>query len=153
MADPEPPIRIAPAQQPPTATPSRLTAASTATIRTAVVGVHGMGQQLQFDMLETVATALRTAAMRAGDRVSELVAGSVTAGADRLQRLEIAITAGDRRHVVHVYETLPSPRRRCRVSPVLRRQPRRSARLRLARRARCTTSAAACCLEFCATRS
>jgi len=110
MADPEPPIRIAPAQDQSTASPSRLSADTTAPIiRTAVVAVHGMGQQLQFEMLETVAAGLRTAAMRAGDDVSELVAGSATAGAERLQRLEIDISGGDSRHAVHVYECYWAP--------------------------------------------
>src|SRR3954471_1605707 len=102
MPDPEPPIRIA-------AAPSHLTSAPTPTItRTAVLAVHGMGQQLQFDTLETVAAGLRTAAMRAGDTVSELVAGSATAGAERLQRLEMDVTS-DTRHVVHVYECYWAP--------------------------------------------
>src|SRR3954451_415247 len=108
MPDPEPPIRIA-AQERPAAAPSRLTSARTPTItRTAVLAVHGMGQQLQFDTLETVAAGLRTAAMRAGDTVSELVAGSATAGAERLQRLEMDVTS-DTRHVVHVYECYWAP--------------------------------------------
>src|SRR5689334_19089920 len=109
MADPEPPIRIASAQEPPTATPRRTAGPTTPITRTAVLAVHGMGQQLQFDMLETVAAGLRTAAMRAGDEVSELVAGSATAGDERLQRLEIDITAGGERHAVHVYETYWAP--------------------------------------------
>src|SRR3954465_1883959 len=110
MPDPEPPIRIAAAQERPAAAPSPLTSADSATItRTAVLAVHGMGQQLQFDTLETVAAGLRTAAMRAGDGGSELVAGSATAGAERLQRLEIDITDRDTRHVVHVYECYWAP--------------------------------------------
>ena len=110
MPDPEPPIRIAPAQEHPTAAASRLTAAhSPAITRTAVLAVHGMGQQLQFDTLETVAAGVRTAARRAGDTVSDLVAGSATAGAERLQRLEVDVTSGGTRHVVHVYECYWAP--------------------------------------------
>src|SRR4051812_17782823 len=110
MPDPQPPLRIAAAQERPAAAPSRLTSARTPTItRTAVLAVHGMGQQLQFDTLETVAAGLRTAAMRAGDTVSELVAGSATAGAERLQRLELDVTSGGMRHVVHVYECYWAP--------------------------------------------
>jgi hypothetical protein len=110
MPDPEPPIRIADTHEQPTTTPSRPTAAPHPTItRTAVLAVHGMGQQLQFDALETVAAGLRTAAMRAGDRVSALVAGSATAGPERLQRLEMDVASGDTRHVVHVYECYWAP--------------------------------------------
>src|SRR3954451_20955497 len=103
MPDPEPPIRIA-AQERPAAAPSRLTSARTPTItRTAVLAVHGMGQQLQFDTLETVAAGLRPAAMRAGDTVSELVAGSATAGAERLQRVQAGGNNGGLRGAGYAY--------------------------------------------------
>ncbi len=74
-----------------------------------MLAVHGMGQQLQFDSLETVAAGVRTAALRAGDAVSDLVAGSATAGVERLQRLEMEVASGDARHVVHVYECYWAP--------------------------------------------
>ena len=110
MPDPEPPVRIAAAQEHSTDAPSRLTDASRPPItRTAVLAVHGMGQQLQFDSLETVAAGVRTAALRAGDAVSDLVAGSATAGVERLQRLEMEVASGDARHVVHVYECYWAP--------------------------------------------
>ncbi|MBI1845608.1 MAG: hypothetical protein HYR86_01385 [Candidatus Rokubacteria bacterium] len=76
----------------------------------AVLVIHGMGEQIPFETLDTVANGLRDEeARRYGTTGPPPVARSVQLGSQRLQRIELSLQTGQGRRAVHVYEAYWAP--------------------------------------------
>jgi len=75
----------------------------------AVLVVHGMGGQLQFQTLTDIADGLSEASLRRGGAASDIVARAVGVGDDRLERMELPVSDGTTTRAVHVYEAYWAP--------------------------------------------
>ena len=75
----------------------------------AVLVVHGMGGQLQFQTLTDIADGLREASLRCGGTPSDIVARAIGVGDERLERLELTVSDGTTTRPVHVYEAYWAP--------------------------------------------
>src|SRR5437773_7601978 len=78
--------------------------------RVAVVVAHGMGQQIPFETLDSVATGLIGAAKRRGDAgAAAYGVGRLRLGDTDLARIELMLTHANNSTEVHIYEAYWAP--------------------------------------------
>lgn len=77
----------------------------------AVFVAHGMGQQVPFETMDTVARGLCKEIDRRGLKVKERAARTVRVGCDMIQRLELDVrnAMGDKLRPIHIYEGYWAP--------------------------------------------
>ncbi len=94
----------------PDLTAKALGPAALAPAATAIIAWHGMGQQLPFETVETVARALaKDQARQTGGSEPIVTTRLVQLGTQQLWRAELDVTAAGSAHHVHIYEAYWAP--------------------------------------------